>query len=266
MNKKIFCALIIIVSLTLTLPCFAQVMVNKSKIKLKAQPGESITGSVKVHNTSERSVEIKVYMQDFDYVEPFEGQKKFLPAGSQDNSCANWVSFSPRQFQLPAFAEKEVNYSIRVPQDASGGYHSILFLEQPAKSVSGKVGLRVIARIGCLFFVEIGDEPRQASVQGFTVDDNHIKAVFANKDNLVLIPEGTFYILDQEGMAVQRGELTTYYIPPDKSREFQIPVKDKIPAGSYSLILTFNLGDEALVKEVDFKKTDIGLEVLRVRD
>ena len=39
------------------------------------------------------TVDRKVYIQDFVYIPPFDGRKKFLPVGSTKFSCGEWISF-----------------------------------------------------------------------------------------------------------------------------------------------------------------------------
>ena len=74
-----------------TRTAFAQLLLEEGKIKLNVQPGETVMNSFFIDNTSSESFPVKVYLEDFVYVPPFDGKKNFLPAEIGRASCRERV-------------------------------------------------------------------------------------------------------------------------------------------------------------------------------
>ncbi len=247
---------------------FAQLLLEEGKVVRSLKAGETVMGQVKINNTSEREISVKAYWQDFNYVSPFDGAKKFLPAGETPHSCAKWVNFMPQSFTLKPYEKKEVSYTIKFPQDAQGGYYGVLFFEDTVGQKNSATGLNVVARLGCLFFLETAGSLRQGAVLKIAASGNRISGEFQNKSQIILIPRGIFYMINSEGMIVGRGEIDPLYLPPGQGAPFFVNVSEKVATGAYTAVVTFDLGDgETLVKEIDFtKKQNSSIEVLKVRD
>jgi hypothetical protein len=250
-------------------PVNAQVFVEQGKVNLPVHPGEHVSDTVTVHNTTGKSVKARIYWEDFSYQPPFDGAKKFAPASTLKTSLAKWIQFSPRDLVLPAFGKVNISYSIDVPSNAQGGYYGVLFVEPQNSDLSGSdKGVRIITRVGCLFFVETGDRSKNASVNEVFVNGNILKGRLHNQGNVVLLPQSSYYIMDREGLATDRGELKKYYLPPGESVDFELPLGRDISPGEYTLVLTFDLQDgDVLVKEIELtKNSDIEYKVRTIRD
>ena len=233
---------------------WADVMVETGKIKLAVTPGETIVDTIPVHNTTDKPLEIRVYWQDFRYTKPYNGSKEFLPAGSIDTSCSNWVNFKPKRFRLPPFGRMDVDYSVNVPENAEGGYYGVLFFESGADKVKG-TGLSIVTRIGTLFFLETVDRDKTAKIADLKTIEGGIEGTFTNAGNVNLLPKGTFYLLDKQGIVVERGEVPIFYIPPQAKNNFEIKFSEDLTPGEYSCIITFDLEDSySVVSEIDIGK------------
>ena len=251
------------------LPVHAQVFVEQGKVNLLVHPGEHVSDTVTIHNTTGKSVKARIYWEDFSYQPPFDGAKKFAPASTLKTSLAKWIQFSPRDLVLPAFGKVNISYSIDVPSNAQGGYYGVLFVEPQNPELSGPdKGVRIITRVGCLFFVETGDRSKEASVDQIFVNGNILKGRLRNQGNVVLLPQSSYYIMDREGLAADRGELKKRYLPPGESVDFDLPLSKDLSPGEYTLVLTFDLQDgDVLVKEIEFtKNSDIQYQVRTIRD
>ena len=140
----------------------AQLVIEQGKVREVVKSGQTLTGSITVHNRSKTPMNVVTYWEDFIYIPPFAGNKKFLPAGASDNSCSGWVNFSPRQFSLAPFAKQKVNYTINVPAKASGGYYGVLLFElrDNLDPLNG-IGMKIVSRVGTLFFIETVDRKKR---------------------------------------------------------------------------------------------------------
>lgn len=246
----------------------AEVILDRGKVKLTIKAGETITGFITLRNDSNTDIPLRAYFGDFVYIPPFDGSKKFLPLGATESSCGEWVSFSPQEFTLPALTKRQINYVIKVPQDASGGYYGVLFFETaPGKPEEGK-GLQIITRIGSLFFLETEDRIKRASLNDLSIEEDSIQAHFVNSGNVILISNAVFYIMDEEGMVVDRREIKKFYLPPGEKFPFTIPILAGLSSGSYTVVLTFDLEEgDILVREIDFSKDEEGeIKILQIRE
>jgi len=246
----------------------AQVFLEEGKVKLDVIPGENIAGKLTLHNTSDRDVDMKVYWEDFVYKPPFDGSKEFLPKGTSGYSAAEWINVSSRTLMFGPFAKRTVSYSVNVPEDITKGHYGVLFFEKEGAEIEAKTGLNVVTRVGCLFFIEPRDKIKKADIGNFRFSENDLTADFINRGNVILVPEGTYYVINDEGMAFDRGEAAKIYLPPDQTAEYALALNGDLAPGSYTLVLTVTLeDDDVLVKEIDFNKSySSGLNIIEIRD
>lgn len=237
----------------------AQVMIEQGKVVIKANPGESVVNALTVHNTGKDALILRVYWEDFLYIEPFNGTKKFMAAGTSDRSMNSWLTFSPQQFTLEAASTKKINYSVLVPENAKGGYYGVLFIEASGAQSKDQIGLTIVTRMGSLFFVETTNSTWKGRVENLKFGEKEFAADFVNEGDVVLIPDATYYYLDKEGLVAERGEIKKFYLAPGKTVGFKVPVGEALAANDYTAILTFDFGGgNNVTHEFDFKKSADG--------
>ncbi|MBN2121270.1 MAG: hypothetical protein JW734_09500 [Candidatus Omnitrophica bacterium] len=247
----------------------AQLMIETGKVQEEIIPGKMIVGSVTIYNSSNKPLDIRVYLEDFTYLPPFDGVKKFFPAGTTERSCSDWIRFSPQEFRLAPRKGKKVSYSIKVPEDVQGGYYSVLFFEtSPGALQKEKIDLKLIQRIGCLFFLETSTRSKKAKIESLSSIGDTLKGNFSNQSDVILAPKGIFYVMDSSGQVVERAEITPFYLPPGEKADFTMDMPGNMSLGQYTLVLTFDLGGgDCVVKEIDFfKKGTEDLSISQVRD
>ena len=157
-----------------------------------------------------------------------------------------------------------------MPESASGGYYAVLFFETSLGQIEQTSGNRllVLGRIGSLFLVETNNSVKKAEIGGLKAHAGSIDASFKNTGNVLLKAQGTYFIMDTEGMVRDRGKIEDIFIFPGDETHFSIKISPNLDAGEYTLVNNFDLqGGDVLVKEVDIMKhTDSSLEILAVRD
>lgn len=247
---------------------YAQVFLEDGKVKLSVSPGENIAGKLILHNTSDEDVDMRVYWEDFVYQPPYDGSKEFLPKGTSNYSAAEWVNVTTQTLMFGPFAKRTVSYSINVPQDIRQGHYGVLFFENEAKQFDGAKGLNVVTRVGCLFFIEPKNKVKKVDLKDFQFNDQTLTASFTNLGNVILIPDGTFYVIDQDGMVFDRGEIAKIYLPPDKTAEYPLTLNRDLDPGVYTLVMTITMeDDDVFVKEIDFEKNyPSGFNIIEIRD
>lgn len=243
-------------------------LLQQGKIALTLDPGETSVGELIIHNTTDQEISVKAYWQDFVYVPPFDGNKKFFSSGTIENSCSDLVTFMPQEITLGPYGKQAISYSARLPKDAKDGYYGVLFFEDNSRDKKTATGVTIVTRVGCLFFLEKKGAKKDAKVLDLAMVGNQLQGTIENKSQIILIPRGIFYIMDNKGIVADRGEIEPLYLPLEESAPFFIDIAKDVPAGNYTLILTFELGDgDSFVEEVDFEKTkNATFKILQVRD
>lgn len=246
----------------------AQFFIEEGKVTLAVSGGDRISQSLTIHNTSTESIAVKVYWEDFQYQAPYDGAKNFLAAGTAPRSASQWVSYSPQEFTIPAFSQRKVDYIVSVPAQIEGGYYGVLFFEKAGDPVRDATGVKIISRVGCLFFIEAKDKKKNASLQDIKISSSIVSGNFVNQGDVVLIPQITYYIMDDQGVAVDRGEIRKLYIPPGETALWEISPAAELAAGSYTMVINADLEDgDVVVKEVDFVKDSGGnMTIVTTRD
>jgi hypothetical protein len=243
---------------------YAQVTLDKGSIKVEAAPGEDVKGSINVANPSDKDITIKAYFQDFIYTSPYDGAMELHTLGTTERSCGKWVTLFPEEFIIPAKGSQEVNYSVKVPKDADGGYNGVLFFEKGIEPSAADKSIGLILKRGCSFFVETKNKVKTAQIQEIALNpkDNLDGALF-NSGNVILIAGGSYYLMDKDSSISDRGDIAKFYLPAKVKAPFVIKLDKKIPEGNYTLVVNFDLGEgKVAVKEIEIVKDETGKLIL----
>jgi hypothetical protein len=252
---------ILLTFMLLSMDVSAQLFIEEGKIKKVVVPGQAVADSITIHNSTDQVLDVGVYLEDFEYVSPFDGMKKFYPAGTLTRSAANWVNFQPRQFRLQPYAKEKLNFTVNVPKDVSGGYYGVLFFERrDVQQVSGQVGIQVISRVGSLLFFETADRKKTITIHDLSFEKSNLMAKITNTGNIYLIAKCFYYVLNSDGIPVDRGELDPFYLSENNQTDILIPFAKDLSVGRYTAVLTFDLEDGvSFVHELVFKVDQSGI-------
>lgn len=246
----------------------AQFFLEQGKVSLAVSSGERMTKTFAIHNTTSESVPVRVYWEDFDYQPPYDGSKIFLPAGTGKSSASTWINYSPSEFTIPAFGKQTIDYVVSIPSELDGGHYGVMFFERSGDPIRDATGVQVVTRVGSLFFIEPKDAVKKAAVNDIKTFDEKLTGNFLNQCQVVLIPRMTYYIMDQDGLVSDRGEVKKIYVPPGASAGWELPLSKTLGAGRFTLVLNTDLeGGDAVVKEVDLLKDASGnVSIEQIRD
>jgi hypothetical protein len=236
---------------------YKAIQLNQPKVRLIIPPGQTKAGRIEVKNASNEPQAVKIYVEDWVYADD-TGSKKFMPPATSDLSCANWISFAPAEFAVPAFGKQYVNYTVRVPKDAIGGHYAVLFFEsrlgksevKPEEKTETMVSMPVAIRIGSLFYIEPeGTINRSAQLGKLSLERKSnseplaINLDFKNTGNVDIIAAGNFNIIDKQGIVYSRGEFSNkIYTFAGNTAKFTATTKEPLPKGKYDFIITLDLG------------------------
>jgi hypothetical protein len=174
---------------------------------------------------------------------------------------SNTLAFGP-------YAKRTISYSVNVPERFDKGHYGVLFFEKEGAQIDAKTRLNVVTRVGCLFFIEPKGKVKKADIKNFELTAKGLSADFTNQGNVILIPDGTFYIIDEEGTVGDRGEIGKIYLPPQQTADYTLAFNRDLDPGAYTLVMTITLEDgDVLVKEIDFQKSDPStFKIIEIRD
>lgn len=235
--------------------------ISAPKVELELSPGETYSGEISLENPDPDETIISMYIEDWVYSAGGTGEKKFSPASTTPLSASKWINFTEPGAPLKPYGKALARYTVTVPQDAKGGYYSVLFFETklgPSNS-QGEEGMsvQVAGRIGSLFFIHIkGSIDRAGDIQKVTIQPPlgnqpmEIETTFQNTGNVDITVAGNFLVMSSEGKVLGRGDLTPIYTFPGVTETRKTEWVGKLPKGSHQLVLTYNLGlGKSIVKE-----------------
>lgn len=268
MLKKILFILFCLTILNTVRDAKAQILIEEGKVKLTVDPQSVTRGKLSVHNTSANPLKLRIYLEDFQYVAPYDGKKKFLPAGSTDKSLNSYLNFAPKELNLPPYGKENVEYSVKLPTHAKGGYYGVLFAETTGSGRQGEIAVNIVARVGALLFIESKERTKSAKITNLTIAKGKLQGGFINSGDVILVPHGVYYFLTKEGMAVDRGEVVNFYLPPGDKTNFEIAINPNLKADDYTCVVTFDLDDgESMTREIDFVKDPAGnLQIQKISE
>lgn len=283
--RKIFCVFIILFFIPCQIYAFKVVQLDQPKIRLVVPAGGSKSGRIEVKNNSPEPKEVKVVIEDWSYENTLDGSKNFFSAGTISRSCAPWINYAPSEFTVPPFGKEYVNYVVRVPEEAKGGYYAGLFFESlmgrpTEEKTDAMVVVPVTVSVGSLFYIEVqGTINRAAQLENLSLERKSkdkpllINLDFKNTGNVDITAAGNFNLIDKQGVVYARGEFNQTYTLPGDTAKFSARWKESIPKGKYDLIITLNLGKAleelgmgrgpVVIKEAEIEVGDNG-EVVRV--
>lgn len=245
--------------------------IDKPKFVLQLSEGESFRGTVVIDNPSKEAIPVKVYLEDFAYIPPYDGTKSFHPPGSTGISISSWITFSPQEFVLKPYARQIVSFTVRPNKDFTTVHCGVLFFESPLGVGADEAGaaINIIGRLGSLIFVEPKNREKRANFEDIIGEYYKLKGTFTNYGNTFIYAQGTFYIIDSEGIVKDRGELLELYTLPGDKADVSIPISKRLSdVERYTLVLTYDLEEgDVLVKEIDFSLSSSGeIRILAIRD
>jgi len=264
-------ALTVAASMTLCslAPAYA-VNIDRTKVIEDLRPGQTVSGVITVSNSALEEKRVRLYMEDFEYVEPYNGDKRILPPHTLDTSVAQMIKFNPFELTMPPSSNQRITYSITAPDDFDSMRAGILFFESNMGEGLDESGqaVKINARMGVLIFCNPAGVPPMAAMEQVTATDSGLRGIVANTGKRFFTAKGTYYILNENSIPVDRGSLNELYVFPGDRASFELAISDSLAAGEYFAVITYDLGQsEVAVSEVDFKvKQDGSIEILDTRN
>ncbi len=230
--------------------------ISTARVYLEVEPGKTYEGFVDIGRAPEQKIiPVEVLINDWKFNNETR-QIEELPFNSQPDSCSSWLNISPTKFELNDDLQKvKVHYTINVPPELDlPEYYSTVYFKSklPEANVDmDVVGLKMEAKIGVIFKMTVKDLARvKGEPVSFEVTFNEdeesydLKYAIKNTGNTLLIVEGNYNVIDEEGNLYGRGSIKRQPVSQDTVLEMLTQWFGSLEPGEYDFIMTFELGDQ----------------------
>jgi hypothetical protein len=229
---------------------------------LSANPGDTLSESIRVENITPVIQHISVSLENFVPLGT-EGQVNIT---NQTNrySLISWISVNPENAAIAGYGTQIFNFKINVPQNAepSGKFGSIIFSTSPNKLGNGS-SVSVSQRVGDLILLRIaGKADENIFVKKFSVKTGgnlpsnslSLTALVSNIGNVQVKPIGYITIRNMFGTQVAEIPFPGEYILPSAERNLTTFWKHGLLFGQYRATITalYGLSNKILTASTTF--------------
>jgi hypothetical protein len=241
----------------LFLHAYAQLTVNRVLTVVppskehSMNPGEITEGVLKFVNDSDNPLTIQVMVRDY-LVKDNRGTPEILPPNTLSNkySASAWIAVYPSDFVIPPHKRQELNYYIQVPPDARPGGHYAAVMYQPTERIGVEgTGAGVETHVGTLFYIHVkGDIKESAQVLRFEAPGFKeygpvsINTEILNSGDLHAKPVGTITVSNMFGQEVEKQDIETHNIFPERTYLYNNDFGGKWMFGRYTAKLSATYG------------------------
>ncbi|MFA5880017.1 MAG: hypothetical protein WC860_07575 [Candidatus Margulisiibacteriota bacterium] len=192
--------------------------IDPPSVYTKAKPGETVKTKISVENTSEESVVLKVYLEDWQYLNDLS--KKFLKLGSTPFSLKDAAKLYVKELRLQPKAKEDVLFEITSPTNKTGGLYGVVFFEAAPVLINQNSNVHLIGRIGSIIYHEIeGTQDYNFDLAFVNYDQEKSRTKldfsFVNRSNIHLNLKGSLLILDKNHKVIERIETTLKALPKE---------------------------------------------------
>ncbi len=182
--------------------------------RYRAQPGDTLSGTLSLRNTSDGPVSLTAFPSDF--VLAADGAIHPLPAASLPTSLTSWLTVNATDVTIPGNSTQDVRYSVTVPPDTQGGTYwaAVLFKtdtpQGPTDASGHNVGIRYVAQLAYVILVDVGDLSPAGKVADISLaqapsdsqQGQTVRVTFQNTGNAYMLVSGRVEIHQLDGTLV----------------------------------------------------------------
>lgn len=237
--------------------------VSPTLFEMSANPGQEWSSSIRVVNSN--SYPITIFANAVNFAPQGEdGQGKFVPIieeESKGQTIAEWISIPESEIIIPPEQTHKLDFTIKVPEDASPGGHfaAVLIGTKPPANETGVPEVKTSQIVTSLVFLRVtGDVVESGNIRSFRTTSAILEKPeatfelrFENKGNVHIQPQGDIKILNMWGQ--ERGVIpinrSTMFgnVLPESIRMFTFTWTGKwsmADIGRYTAIATIGYGDK----------------------
>lgn len=231
------------VSLTISPPTF----------ELSANPGDSLENTIKLENSTDKSLKILAEARNFTAV----GEEGSVGLTEEETpfSLASWIKITPTEAELPAKSSRIFTFRTEVPLNAEPGGHfgSIIFKTRGIRP--GETGAALSQEIGALVLLQIaGKTKEEASLESFSTKKSlweygpvEFETRIKNTGNVHLKPVGSIIITNIFGKKIATFETERRNVLPEAIRKIAGSWDQRLLLGKYTATAIFTYGTQSKI-------------------
>jgi len=213
--------------------------ISPEKFDLKLLPGESLDKKIIISNLGQESLPISIQLKNFS-ANGEKGGIIFEEGGDISFDPSQWIKFKEKNFILKSQDFKELNFTIKIPDQAEpGGYYASALFQTEISPTETKSSTKILPILGALFLLTIeGGEQKYPSldkqievvelkVPSF-IENGPMTVNFRvkNNDPIHVGISGKLIIYDLFGRIKEEIEVQPTTILPGKIRFFELKTKE----------------------------------------
>ena len=229
--------------------------------ELSANPGETVTNSIRVENITEGALPVVVEHRTFT-ASGDEGAINLLEE-SEINSMASWLSTTPVSIVIPSDEYRVFTFTITVPPNAEpGGHFGSVVFKTATQNTPDETGVALSQEIGSLVLLRVaGDIRESARIIDFSTDSKlyeqgpvRFETRVQNQGNVHVKTGGTITITDMFGKDVARVNMEPKNVLPDATRKIESTWDTKWLFGKYvaSVAMYYGNGNQVITYTTSF--------------
>jgi len=286
-------ALAALLGFGVTLPARAQLglALVPMRAELRIQPGQQVSGALKLSSESGAKVRIRAEVDDFfvDVTDTPQFERSIPQEAA--NSCRNWLSLNPMEIELEQGGSLLVRYTIRVPADAAEGSYAcaagFTTLRPASETAAEGMGMHMAVRIVSAFYIQVGNPsvmgslkeikleaipPASAPAEGGAAKDvkdatdakdaagkkGNFQAVVVlqNSGKMYFRPAGKLEVLDAAGKTLETDDFPSMAVLRERDQRVIFPLKAYLEPGHYTLRVNVDIG----LSEIQQGTADVAVE------
>ena len=150
-------------------------LISPVSYQINIDPGSEHTDKVIVRNNYNETINFKLDTENFKQIDvngtaQFEGTNEL---SDKNTSLAKWITFDETEGSLQSGQTKYINFTIKVPEDASiGGHYAGIFAQKNQEAISkDNTAIGLSLKVGSLVMLTVnGDTKKEANISNLTFD------------------------------------------------------------------------------------------------
>jgi len=221
------------------------ITISPLTFELTANPGDTIQNTIKIYNSSDSIISIKMEVEDFKAVGE-TGQVIVTPDEEITYSLKRWVKTEPAEFTLKPKEEKFVDFIIEVPENAEpGGKYGSVLASTTGAIGSDITGAAIAQKVGSLLLLTIAGEVQEnLIIKDFITPSSFFEygpipfsMRFENTGTVHVKPRGFVTITNWRGKKVADIEFPQQNVIPGATRKIETQWNNKWLFGKYTAML-----------------------------
>jgi len=238
-----------------------KISTSPTRINYKVSPGASGRSRITVANNSTEKQGFQVTFGDFSA--SVSGKSQFSAQGTEDRSCANWLTATPAVFELEPGETQDVQVLIDVPADSAAliARWAVAYVQLAAPENDGKgsgAGLKVQVNQSYRFGVYLFQTPPSATdsrgeINGLNYENDSFTIEMRNAGETFLRCNSYIELTNLSTGETKRITTRGFTMLPALSRNTSFKIPQDMPPGKYSVLAVMDYGNRDEVEAAEME-------------